>query len=617
MGLAFDEDTHTLWVSVVDNRWGGGTLTNFLLNVGLDGTVLSTEVFDPDPALVDYELFGLAFDNNNDILWATYSLFDRPPTSDDTYIYKLSPTAPTASQWAMVYDGGDEDFVHCIQLTSDNSYIVAGSTHSFGTGGDAWIVKLGTEGNVLWQRHYGGSEGDYASSIQETPGGGYIVVGTSYSSDPGYGDAWVLKLDSNGNIQWQKTYGISHRDETAGLILQTLQGGYFLAGNAYTSSMGTYDFYTWVLKLDSGGNIEWQRAYGSGSRSNRTNSIQQTSDDGYILAGNMGVSGSSDAWVLKLDSGGNIEWQQAYGDIDNDERAYSIQQTSDGQYIVAGELYSYSTSDRYGWVFKLNAAGAIQWQKIYDIGSWEPLYSIRETPGGGYIATGSSGGSSGWLLKLDSYGSVQVERTYSGLEDASSLQQTSDGGYIVAGFTRSYGPGDADPFILKLDSSGNIPDCQIIGTSNAAVSDTDVDVTTPAVEETNPNVPAQTSTASVSVTNATATVVCYNNAPTLCPSITEVKRKRPFPGKKIRIYGSGFGQCIPGSFVRIGKKEYPCDHNRVKEWTDTFIKFKLRNYACQWFNGRLKKRQRVQVIVPGCPDSNEFFIKVRRPDTCP
>jgi hypothetical protein len=625
LGLAFDESTQTLWVSVVTNAWGipgGGPQTNFLLHVTLDGTVLSTEIFDPDPALDGYQLVGLAFDNNNNILWANYSLFDRPPTFDDTYIYKLSPAAPSASQWAMTYGGAGEDYAHSIQKVSDGSYMVAGYTDSFGTGGDALIMKLGEEGNVLWQKHYGGSDMDYASSSQETPGGGYIVAGTTYSSDPGYGDAWVLKLDSDGNIQWQKTYGISQRDETAGLILQTLEGGYFLAGNAYTSSMGTYDFYTWVLKLDSGGNIEWQKAYGSGSRMNCTNSIQQTLDGGYILTGNIGAfstHGTSDSWVLKLDSGGIIQWQRAYGDTDNDERAYSIRQTSDSGYIVAGEIFSPSTSQGDAWVFKLDAAGAMQWQKIYNIGNWEALYSIRETPEGGYIATGSSGGPSGWLLKLDSGGSVQTERTYSGLQGGSTLQQISDGGYIMTGFTRPYGPGDdADAMILKLDSNGNIPGCQMIGTSNTAVIDTDIDVTTPSVEETMPNVPAQTSTASVSDTNATVTEICYSEGEQN-PVIDKIGNRMCYPGERIRIIGSGFGNTQGDSVLHINNLTFGPGHARIRSWSDTMIRFKVpfKNKPCNWFShgdGQYRRRG-VWVTVDGV-DSNTKYIKVLKPVTC-
>jgi probable HAF family extracellular repeat protein len=451
---------------------------------------------------------------------------------------------PIASQWAKTYGGADEDYAFSIQQTSDSSYIVAGGTFSFGV--NAWILKLGTEGNVLWQKTYGGSDEDYASSIQQTPDGGYIVAGTTYSSDS-YGDAWVFKLDSSGNIEWEKIYGISHREELGQFILQTPEGGFFVTGNIYTSSMGTADNYTWVLKLDSGGNIQWQKAYGSGSRSNWTNSIQHTSDGGYILAGNIGAfsgSGTSDSWVLKLDSGGNVQWQKAYGDSNNDERAYSIRQTSDLGYIVAGEIYSPSPSHN-AWLFKLDSAGAIQWQKIYDIGSWESLRSIQETPEGGYIATGSSGGSSGRFLKLDSYGNVQVERTYSEIQDPNSLQQTSDGGYIMAGFARSYGgAGGAEALVLKLDSSGNIPGCQIIGTSNATVIDTNIDVTTPSVEETITNATAQTNTATVTDTNATVTEVCYNGPPSIGYSPTSFSfsatqgGSNP-PNKSLSIWNAG------------------------------------------------------------------------------
>jgi hypothetical protein len=195
---------------------------------------------------------------------------------------------------------------------------------------------------------------------------------------------------------------------------------------------------------------------------------------------------------------------------------------------------------------------------------------------------------------------------------------TIDPDLIIADFSANPTSGPAPLQVTFADASvGNINTWEWDFDNNGTVDSYDQSPAPWIYSEAGDHTVTLTVTGSGGSDTETKTDYITVNAPTLCPSITEVKRKRPFPGNKIRIYGSGFGQCIPGSFVRIGKKEYPCDHNRVKEWTDTFIKFKLRNYACQWFNGRLKKRQRVQVIVPGCPDSNEMFIKVRRPDTCP
>ncbi|MBD3180881.1 T9SS type A sorting domain-containing protein, partial [Candidatus Poribacteria bacterium] len=225
-----------------------------------------------------------------------------------------------------------------IQQTRDGGYVVAGHTQSFGAGRyDPWILKLDKNGKVLWQKSYGGGYDDYAYSIQQTSDGGYVIAGNTYSFGAGSRNFWVLKLNSIGNIVWQKTYGGSKFDH-AESIYQTNDGGYVVAGRTDSFGAGNYDF--WVLKLDSIGNIVWQKTYG-GSSFDHASSIQQTSDGGYVVAGwsfFLGA-GNYDFWVLKLDNNGNMLWQKAYDSSDSDsdhDYAESIQQTSDGGYVVAG-----------------------------------------------------------------------------------------------------------------------------------------------------------------------------------------------------------------------------------------------------------------------------------------
>jgi len=242
---------------------------------------------------------------------------------------------PLFSQWARTYgDTGDDENPVSIQ-TSDGGYIVAGRTNSFGAGNDdVWVLKLDTDGAVEWQYTYGGTGNEGPNSIQQTSDGGYIVAGDTNSFGAGGWDAWVLKLDSDGAVEWQYTYG-GTGTEVASSIQQTSDGGYIVAGYTYSFGAGNND--VWILKLDSDGTVEWQCTYG-GASYDVSRSVQQTSDGGYIVAGytySFGT-GDSDFWVLKLDSTGNVDWQYMYGDAYSDY-AYSIQQTNDGGYIVAGE----------------------------------------------------------------------------------------------------------------------------------------------------------------------------------------------------------------------------------------------------------------------------------------
>jgi len=261
----------------------------------------------------------------------------------------------SADYWDVLYGGSNLDYAHSIQQTSDGGYIVAGSTKSFGAGYyDAWVLKLDSTGDVSWQKSYGGDKSDYAYSIQQTTDGGYIVAGRTKSFGAGDNDIWILKLESNGNVSWQKTYGGRDYD-FADSIQQTSDGGYIVAGSTQSFGAGYYD--AWVLKLDSTGDVSWQKTYG-GSNLDYAHSIQQTTDGGYILAGYSFSAGDNDILILKLESNGNVTWQKTYGASYSDY-ARSIQQTSDGGYIVAGYTPSFDGDDVDFWVLKLDSTGEI------------------------------------------------------------------------------------------------------------------------------------------------------------------------------------------------------------------------------------------------------------------
>jgi uncharacterized delta-60 repeat protein len=386
---------------------------------------------------------------------------------------------------------------------------------------DMWVLKLDANGNVQWQKTYGGQIDDEAYSIQQTLDGGYIVAGYTRS----FGqrkinemDMWVLKLDANGNIQWQKTYGGSD-DDKAYSIQQTSDGGYIVAGSTRSFGAGYND--VWVLKLDANGNIQWQKAYGGGGI-DYARSIKQTSDGGYIVAGytySFGLSGS--VWVLKLDANGNVQWQKAYGGDWHDE-AYSIQQTSDGGYIVAGHTESFGLvmGGGYAWVLKLDANGNVQWQKAYGGPGNDEVYSIQQTSDGGYIVAGwtssfFSGDYNAWVLKLDANGNIQWQKAYGGKywDSADSIQQTSDGGYIVAGWTESFKYPIFEVWVLKLDANGNIPGCSIVGSSNATVKTTDATVANSSAVVTNTSVTPGISNAVVKDTSVSPMQICYYESP--------------------------------------------------------------------------------------------------------
>jgi uncharacterized delta-60 repeat protein len=442
--------------------------------------------------------------------------------------------------------GTNGDVASSIQQTSDGGYIVAGNTLSFGAGNqDFLIIKLNSSGNIQWSRAIGGIDSDQAQSIQQTSDGGYIVAGLIYFLIPGNYDVLIIKLDSSGNIQWSRAIGGTNYDSAVS-IQQTSDGGYIVAGRTRSFGAGNYD--ALIIKLNSSGNIQWSRAIG-GTNEDDAVSIQQTSDGGYIVAGytNSFGAGNSDALIIKLNSSGNIQWSRAIGGT-NDDRAFSIQQTSDGGYIVAGGTWSFGAGNYDVLIIKLDSSGNIQWSRAIGGTNRDLASSIQQTSDGGYIVAGGTwsfgaGNYDVLIIKLDSSGNIQWSRAIGGTNDdyANSIQQTSDGGYIVAGWTYSFGAG-GDVLIIKLDSSGNISGCGNV--LNVSPTNTSISPTNTSVSPTNNSISPTNNSISPTNNSVSPTVsnVCYGSHLSLSP-IFEIS------SGKINF---GYNILNPKAFLNIG-----------------------------------------------------------------
>jgi len=409
-------------------------------------------------------------------------------------------------QWQKCLGGSSFDNGSIIRQTFDGGYIVAGTSTS--TDGDVtgnhghedyWVVKLSASGSIEWEKSYGGSGQDFATCVQQTSDSGYIVAGTSTSTDGdvtgnhGLSDYWVLKLSRTGSIQWQKCLGGRELD-VAESVQQTTDGGYIVVGYSQsfngdvTGHFGTTpneDY--WVVKLSSTGSIEWQKCLG-GTGLDQGQSVRQTYDGGYIVAGFSGSvdgdvtgnHGGFDYWIVKLSSVGSIQWQQSYGGSMNDY-ATSIEQTVDSGYIIAG----YSSSNdgdvtgNHGyidcWIVKLSSSGTLQWQTCLGGSGQDQAVSVQQTTDSGYIiaggtysnddeVSGNHGTEDCWIVKLFHFGSIQWQVCLGGsAQDASgSIQQTADGGYIVGAGTFSNdgnisgNHGNTDYWVVKLDPKTGI-----------------------------------------------------------------------------------------------------------------------------------------------------------------
>ena len=267
-------------------------------------------------------------------------------------------------------------------------------------------------------------------------------------------------LEINVVITFVKTFGGSSFD-LAHSVQQTMDGGYIITGETESYGTGDYDF--WLIKTDLVGNELWNQTYG-GSSDDRAYSVQQTTDGGYIIAGytsSYGVGGY-DFWLVKTDAYGNEQWNQTYGGS-SDDRAYSVQQTMDGGYIIAGYTLSYGAGSWDFWLVKTDAYGDEQWDQTYGGGSEDVAHSVQQTTDGGYIIAGHTssygvGNYDFWLVKTNAYGNEQWNQTYGGnvTDVAHSVQQNIDGGYIIAGYTSSYGAGGYDFWLVKTDAYGNV-----------------------------------------------------------------------------------------------------------------------------------------------------------------
>jgi hypothetical protein len=329
-------------------------------------------------------------------------------------------------------------------------------------------------GSRVWSKTFGETGAEWAFSVIQTFDGGYATAGYTTSSGAGKADAWLVKTDSLGNQEWNKTYGGEEFD-WASCVIQTRDGGYVLAGSTYTSNEGGYDF--WLVKTDPLGNQEWNKTY-RGIYQDYAASVIQTIDGGYALAGIKGsfndggyslavyrdliILGNADAWLIKTDSSGNEMWNETYGGLD-DDGAFSIVQTVDGGYVLAGNTYSFSAGNNTDiWLIKTDSSGNELWNSPFGGPKDDFGYSVIQISDGGYALAGITNSSGAgyedvWLIKTDSSGNKLWDKTYGGAldDEAYCVMQTEDGGYALAGSTLCCGAGLWDAWLIKTDSSGN------------------------------------------------------------------------------------------------------------------------------------------------------------------
>ena len=341
--------------------------------------------------------------------------------------------------------------VAIVALTLFVSMGVVTSTSTIETGS----MNLDAE----WERTIGGAKGEVCGSVWQTSDGGYVLVGYTQTWGAGSEDVYLVKTDDEGGVEWGMTFG-GEGSDWGNSVQQTDEGGYIIAGATQSFGAGLEDFY--VIKVDPGGDVAWNRTFG-GSSNDHGRSVQQTDDGGYIVTGytrSFGA-GRADVYLVKIDAHGDLEWNRTYGGPENDD-SYSVQQTSDGGYVVAGHTRSLGAGGEDVLLIKTDSEGHLQYNRTFGGPIGDFGRSAQQASDGGYVIAGytqSFGAGYGdvYLVRTDPDGNELWSRTYGGseLDLGSSVRQTVDGGYIIAGDTQSFGVGLTDVYLVLTDPEGH------------------------------------------------------------------------------------------------------------------------------------------------------------------
>lgn len=355
-----------------------------------------------------------------------------------------------------VSGGSSTDWGFCTQQTSDGGYITVGQTQSSGAGqNDVSLIKFDSVGAIVWSKTYGGPDSEGGVSVQQTTDGGFIIVGNTSGYGAGFIDVLLLKTDSNGNLLWTKTFGES-LEESGRSVKQTSDGGYIITGSIQSFIFGGFN--TYLIKTDGLGNLQWTKSFGL-TNADYGNCVEETIDGGFIIVGTWQSPSLEEVYVIKTDALGNILWTNAYGFIQYDYGEY-IEQTLDGGYIITGSTQGFGKFELF--LLKIDGLGNYQWAKR--IGDNCSANCVRQTSDGGYVFTGyvaedfASTALNVLLAKTDSLGDLAWSYSYGGSgytdDEGVSFQKTNDRGYVITGYTKSFGSGLNDMYLIKTDSMG-------------------------------------------------------------------------------------------------------------------------------------------------------------------
>jgi hypothetical protein len=366
---------------------------------------------------------------------------------------------PPSMIWNKAFGGTNIDVGHAIDKTSDGGYIITGYTRSFGTmsGRNVWLIKTDPLGNEVWQKTFGGNNDEEAYSVKETADKGFIIAGYTKSFGAGLNDIYVIKTDSAGNEVWQKTFG-GTLDEEAFSIIQASDGNFVVAGVTSSFAVGGRD--VWLSKINNSGIEIWRRSLG-GLGSDGARSLEETSDGGLILTGwtfSYGPGNIGNLWLVKTDSSGMQQWHKFFGGTGVD-RGYSVKEVTDKGFIVTGYTSSFGFGLDDLLLIRTDSLGNEIWNKSFGGTGRDYGHSVIQTSEGGFLSAGytlssGAGGDDFYLVKTDIHGNLEWSKTFGGgsSDIAYGILETHDGGTIIVGHTLSYGAGVHDVWLVKTST---------------------------------------------------------------------------------------------------------------------------------------------------------------------
>lgn len=363
-----------------------------------------------------------------------------------------------SQNWERLFSRVSTDVFRCVQEVSTGGYIAAGYTaDSTANDSDAYVVRLTANGDTSWTYTYNGalSKKDLFYKIIETSDGGFLTLGYTNSVSGISDDILYIKLSSSGTEQWVKTWGAAETEHGQDLV-ETIDG-YTFCG--YTTSPSTY-YDAVIIHVDFNGDVLWTKTIGDADYDD-ANAIELLTDGGYLLGGQGRTNGNYDMFLIRTDSSGDTLWTKHVGTagIDNIE---SITKVSDGYVLAGGSTGPTSGND--GYILKVDTGGNMVWSKIYGGDDQDDFHRIESTNDGGFILCGTTASYGQidpniWFFKTDANGDSLWAYTYGGdnHDHGYSAMQTSDGGYIIAGYTGSFGYRHEDAYVIKTGPSGVPP----------------------------------------------------------------------------------------------------------------------------------------------------------------